>query len=200
MHTIRHVNQLLALNDVPLVEALYGSLLQRKADPDELKFYVGQLRAGYGKAELIADFAASLEVSDGNAAISGLQQHVARQRKLGKSIWRLLGGGRQYQRQLNRLENSLGQVLHEIAGLKRETRQRLEAVEGRSSISPQSGSDANAEPKNHGESLALSPAQSTLEAADYPDRVDLSSESAAVRRIFSELAKEIESANNREPE
>lgn len=189
LHAIRHINQLLALNDLPLVEALYASLLQRQAAPDELEFYVGQLRGGYGKDEMIADFGALPEARVSASTIAGLQEHVAKQSKLRNSLWRSAKRGRKYERQLNRVENSLGQVMQEVAGLKLEARRRLEAVEKGLSLFPGNEPEVSGEVGNQREPEANS-----------TDGVDLSGESATVRRIFRELVKQADSADSQEPE
>jgi len=189
LHAIRHINQLLALNDLPLVEALYASLLQRQAAPDELEFYVGQLRGGYGKAEMIADFGALPEANAGAAAIAGLREHVAKQSKLRNSLWRWARLDRTHERQLNRVENTLGQVMQEVAALKLEARLRLEAVEKGLSLFP-----GNCPEASGGTVSQLEPTAKTAEG------VDMSGESATVRRIFRELVKQVDSADGREPE
>jgi hypothetical protein len=189
LKTIRHVNQLLALNDILLVEALYASLLQRKADPEELEFYVGQLRAGYGKTEMLIDFVALPEAHAGCAAIAGLQEYVMMQAKRQNSIWRSATRARPRERQLNRLENSVGQLLQEIAGLKREARRGLEVMERGLSGLPAGGSDESTGTEGQRGS-----------AVNSPDGVDLSGESAIVRRIFRELLKQADSAERQEPE
>jgi hypothetical protein len=189
LQAIRHINHLLALNDLPLVEALYASVLQRQAAPDELEFYTGQLRAGYGKAEMIADFGALPEANAGAATIAGLQEHVAKQLKNRNSLWRSAGRERKYERQLNRVENSLGQVTQELAALKLEARLRLEAVEKGLRLFP--GNEADVYEQT---GLQREP------EADTTDGVDLSGESAAVRRIFRELVKQVDSAGSQEPE
>jgi hypothetical protein len=179
LHPIRHVNQLLALNDVVLVETLFVGLLNRPATPQELDFYSGQLRAGLGKAEIIVDIAALPEVTAEGLAIPGLQQHIARQKRLRRSIWRFLGRGRQHERRLNSLENSLGQVSQDLEILQREMRQRLEALESRLNSVPADG-----------------PTQNTGALTGQRDDLDLTGVSVAVRRIFREVAREVESANN----
>jgi Domain of unknown function (DUF4214) len=189
LQAIRHINQLLALNDLQLVEALYASLLHRQAAPDELEFYIGQLRGGYGKAEMIADFGALPEADGGAATIAGLQEHVAKQSTLRNSLWRPAERDRKRERQLNRVENSLGQVVHELAALKLEARLRLEAVEKRLRLFRGDEAEVYDRSGPHRE-----PEANTTEG------VDMSSESATVRRIFRELVKQADSANSQEPE
>jgi hypothetical protein len=179
LQTIKHVNQLMALNDAPLVEALFATLLDRKADPDEIDFYVGQLRAGYGKAAMVADFGALPEARAAVAAVSGLHEHMKDQRKERRSLWRRAGRDRASQRQLNRLENSVGQLMLELAVLKRELRQRLSSAD-----------DAR-------EAAAIT-AQPEPEPVGDPAVVDLSGESVAVRRIFREVAVGVAAADKHE--
>jgi hypothetical protein len=182
LQNIRNVDQLLTLDDLPLVEALYARLLRRKATPEELEFYVGQLRSGYGKAELIVDFAALPEMIAKGLPLSGLQKYVARRLKYRRSFWRFSGRARQTESQLNRLENSLGRVLHEVDGMRQEARQRLAALESQLNLA-----------------AGESPAQSTGGSTAPGDEVDLSGVSVAVRRIFREVTREVEAANSPDP-
>lgn len=182
MQNIRNVDQLLALDDLPFVEALYGRLLRRKGTPEELEFYVSQLRSGYGKAEVTVDFAALPEMLAKGLPLSGLQQYVARRRRLRKSIWRFLDRGRQQESQLNRLENSFGRILHEVDGMRQEARQRLAAIESQLNLA-----------------TVEVPAQSTAGSMAPADDVDLSGVSVSVRRIFREVTREVESANSPDP-
>jgi Domain of unknown function (DUF4214) len=182
LHKFRDVDQLLELSDLPLVEALYARLLRRKAEPEELEFYVRRLRSGYGKNQLIVDFAALPEAIAKGHALAGLQQYVARQRRHRHSFWRLLGRGRQYESQLNRLENNLGRVLQELDTMQQETLRRLDAIENQLNLTP-----ADDTPRPVAGSTA------------NPDGVDLSDVSVAARRIFRELTQEIESANSQDP-
>ena len=185
LHTLqkfRDVNQLLGLSDLLLVEALYAGLLQRRADPEELDFYVRRLRCGYGKDQLIVDFAALPEVIAKGVALAGLQRFVARQRRLRRSLWRFLGRGRQHESQLNRLENDLGRVMQEMEAMHQQTNQRLGAIESLLNLAT---ADGTAHP-------AAGPTAN-------PDGVDLSDVSVAVRRIFRKLTQEVESANKRDP-
>jgi Domain of unknown function (DUF4214) len=180
LQNILNVEQLLTLDDLPFVETLYGRLLRRKGTPEELEFYVGELRSGYGKAELLVEFAALPEVIGKNLPLSGLQQFVAKQRRQHNSIWRFMRRGEQ--RQLNRLENSMGRILHELDGMRQEARQRFAAMESQMN---QTGADSAAP-------SAGAPAAPATE-------VDLSGVTVAVRRIFREVSREVESAGSREP-
>jgi hypothetical protein len=182
LQNIRNVDQLLTLDDLPFVEALYGRLLRRKATPEELEFYVGQLRSGYGKAELMVDFAALPEVIAKGLPLSGLQQYVAKRLKDRKSIWRFIGRARQQDSQLNRLENSLGRVLHEVDVMRQAARQRFAALESQLNLA-----------------TADSPSQTASGPTAPPEEVDLSGVSVAVRRIFREVSREVESASHRDP-
>ena len=182
MQNIRNVDQLLTLDDLPFVEALYARLLRRKGTPEELEFYVGQLRGGYGKSALLVDFAALPEMIAKGLPLSGLQQYVAKRLKDRNWIWRLMGRARQQDSQLNRLENSLGRVMHEVESMRQEARQRLAALESQLSLAAADG-----------------PSQTTSGPAAPPEEVDLSGVSIAVRRIFREVSREVESANHRDP-
>jgi len=129
---LRHVDQLLALDDEAFVKALYSSCFGRQPDADELSHHVGELRAGCGKTSLIADFAKFHASAKWRATLPGLKELLAAQGKsLTRGLGRASGSNRQLERQLNRLENGLGLTCHHLAQLERETRQRLTAIENR---------------------------------------------------------------------
>ena len=181
MSTVRHVNQLLALNDVALVESLYITLLNRKPDPEGLEFYVGQLRAGYDKALMIAEFALSPEAESG-LALAGLRQYVDAQTRREKSWWRRISRNRHRESQMNRLENSLGQTLQELGSLKQELRVRFDSIEDK--FDRPSGTSAD--------SAESHPAQN-------PDEAGLAGVPTLAWRIFSELTAAVEAIDKPKP-
>jgi hypothetical protein len=127
LNVIRHVNQLIALNDVALVDSLYRTLLKRKPDPVGMEFYLGQLRAGYSKASMIVDIAASPEAKATGLALPGLKKFIAAQKWRDRSLWRLITRNRE--RQMNRLENNQGRILAAVNALEQEMHRRLEPIE-----------------------------------------------------------------------
>ena len=181
MNVIRHVSQLIALNDVALVDALYRTLLKRLADPDGMEFYVGQLRSGLSKGVVIADFAASPEATAAGLALPGLKKYVDAQKWRARSPLRLIGYGRERETQMHRVENSLGRIISDVDNLTRETHRRLDAIEDRLQLKP--------------ENETSSPAESTMATPGEARAVDLSGVPLMARRIFRELSAAIEAAD-----
>jgi uncharacterized protein DUF4214 len=181
LNVIRHVSQLIALNDVALVDALYRTLLKRTPDPDGMEFYVGQLRSGLSKGIVIADFAASPEATAAGLALPGLHKFIAAQKWRARSPLRIMGYGREREMQMHRLENGLGRLLSEVDGLKRETQRRFEAIEDRLQFTNEGGPPL--------------PVESPMALPGEARAVDLAGVPLMARRIFRELSAAIEAAD-----
>ena len=189
MSVIRHINQLIALNDVALVESLYRTLLKRAPDPDGFEFYVGQLRSGYSKGSLVVAIAASPEARAAGLDLPGLRKFIAAQKWRDRSLWRFIG--RKREMQMNRLENSLGRILSDVDSLKQEVRQRLEAIENKLHLTTFvefEGRDAEVPPAP----LRAGP---TMPPHSEPGEMDLSGVPLVARRIFRELSAAIEAGD-----
>ncbi len=127
---LRHVDQLLALDDEAFVDAIFSSCFGRQPHLEELSHYVGELRAGCGKMSVIAEFAKFHGSATWRATLPGLEELLASQAKAPrKGLGSESGGNRQLERQLNRLENNLGRTCQQFAQLERDTKQRLTAIE-----------------------------------------------------------------------
>ena len=192
MSVVRHVNQLLALHDVALVEALYDTLLKRKADADGLEFYVGQLRSGYGKGLMICEFASSLEAQP-SLDLPGLRRYLRAERARERSLWRRLTRDRHKESQLNRLENSVGQLLQETAALRQEQRSRCDAIED--GLQPEGAttrSSANGLEVASLTPLAPAPPEGPRAGSD---EVDLSGVPMLAWRIYRELSAGVEAVD-----
>lgn len=181
MNVIRHVSQLIALDDVALVDALYRTVLKRKPDPDGMEFYVGQLRSGHSKGSVIADIAASPEARAAGPALPGLRKFIAVQKWRARSPLRLIKFRRQREMQVHRLENSLGRILSDIDSLKQEVRQRFEAIEDRLQLTTEREAPLRAEP--------------TMPLPGDARAVDLSGVPLMARRIYRELSAAIAAAD-----
>jgi hypothetical protein len=188
LSVVRHVDQLIALNDVALVESLYRTLLELPPDPEGMEFYVGQLRAGYDKVLLIAEFAAMPQAQAAGLALPGLQKFIVRQKKREQSLWRRISGNRQHESQLNRLENNIGQVLHELENLKHEMQRRLGAIDDSVHSTPADGGDRDGEMQD-GRHLAP---DATMQPEAAAGELELDGLPPAARKIFSELSAAIE--------
>jgi hypothetical protein len=180
LNVIRHVSQLIALNDNALVDALYRTLLKRAPDPDGMEFYVSQLRSGLSKGIVIADFAASPEASAAGLELPGLQKFIAAQKWRARSPLRMIGYGREREMQMHRLENGLGRLLSDVNDLKRQTQRRFEAIEYRLQLTNEEGPPL--------------PVESTMALPGEARAVDLSGVPLIARRIFRELSAAVEAA------
>ena len=191
MNVIRHVNQLIALNDIALVESLYRTLLKRAPDPDGMEFYVGQLRSGFSKASMVVAIAASPEARAAGLELPGLRKFIAAQKWRDRSLWRLITGKRQREMQMNRLENSLWRILSDVDSLKQEVRQRLEFIEDKLRLT----TDGEVDGRDAEISAAPLPAGRTRPPHGDPGEVDLSGVPLVARRIFRELSAAIEAVD-----
>jgi hypothetical protein len=191
LSVIRHVNQLIALNDVALVESLYRTLLKRAPDPDGMEFYVGQLRAGYSKGSMLVAIAASPETKAAGLELPGLRKFIGAQRRRDRSLWRLISGKRQREMQMNRLENTLGRILNDVAGLEQEVRRRLEAIEEKLQLTTDGKVD------EHDAEIPPGPLRTgpTMPPLGEPGEMDLSGVPLVARRIFRELSAAIEAVD-----
>jgi hypothetical protein len=188
LSVMRHVDQLIALNDAALVEALYRTLLELPPDPEGMEFYVGQLRAGHDKGSLIVEFAAMPQAQAAGLALPGLQQYIVALRKREQSVWRRIRGNRPRERQLNRLENNIGQVLRELEDLKHEMRRRIGAMDDGVRSTSADGVDRVGD--THGGRHL--PQDSTMQPETGVGELDLGGLPPAARKIFSELSAAIE--------
>lgn len=169
MNVIRHVNQLIALDDKALIESLYLTLLRRAPEKEGLDFYLAQLRSGHDKCALIADFASSPEARAVSHSLPGLAEFIKLHRSWKSSVARVIFGYRQRAAQLNRIENALARSRQELDDAVAHIRGRLAAIEGRLSLAADD---------------ALPTASAT---ADPAADIDLSGVPLPARRIFREL-------------
>lgn len=117
MTAIQHVDQLLELHDAAFVDAAYQALLGRAPDPEGMRYYLGRLRAGYGKARVIAQMAESAEAKTGGADLAGLREMVAAEKKASHWLWGLFSRGSRVERQVYRMENQLDRMAQQLARL-----------------------------------------------------------------------------------
>ena len=86
--SVQHADQLLALYDEDFVRCTYLSVLRRPADPAGLATYLGQIRAGTEKEQLIAAMANSSEAQALLAdRLPGLTELVSRVRRSRPNVW-----------------------------------------------------------------------------------------------------------------
>ena len=72
---------LLKRSDIDFVEGVYAALLRRNADKEGLEFYVGRLRAGMRKEQLLAEIASSIEATPTVTSSPAVQDLLRRERR-----------------------------------------------------------------------------------------------------------------------
>lgn len=129
MTSIQHINQLLELHDATFVEAVYQALLGRAPDPEGMHYYLGRLRAGYGKQSVITQLAESVEAKLRKANIPGLQQLVIAQKKTSHWFWGFFFRGKRVEQQVYRLEHELGCIMQQLAIQAADSKARFMRIE-----------------------------------------------------------------------
>ncbi|WP_081072604.1 FkbM family methyltransferase [Burkholderia cepacia] len=130
MDTIEHVDQLLDMHDGAFVQAAYRTLLGREPDLEGLRYYLGRLRQGYEKSDLIAQIATSPEArTNGRAELPGISLVLARKRSANRWYKRLFTGDRHAARQLNRLESELDRLGRQVTRLESECHLRFDRLD-----------------------------------------------------------------------
>jgi hypothetical protein len=124
-----NIDQLLALNDTTFVQGAYLALLAREADPEGLRYYTGRLRAGHAKAEIIAQIAASVELSQQGGELPGLHKITANYHKSRHWFWRIIGRGNRIEQQVYRIENELGRKTQHLVEQQAICASRLDQLE-----------------------------------------------------------------------
>jgi Domain of unknown function (DUF4214) len=198
---VSSANQLFALDDQAFVEALFDSICERVPDAEELSFYLGELRSGRGKAAIIAELAQLQARRDPGFLLPGLEEILATHKKSAR--WGFGGefrGRRRVQRQLNRLENTVGRILQQLSLMEIDTQRRLAKIEGMlteglndlTSKEPLSGESARA-PTADSDAIAEVRAREALTPSE------LAALSPVARQILNEislgLAKTSDSVN-----
>jgi len=125
----RTLNGLLALHDQAFIECAYYTLLGRGPDLEGLDLYLGRLRSGASKLQILADLLLSLEGREHSAELPGLDAVIKRYRRrrlplLGLFFRLFQGEGDEgaAERRMRSLEN-------EIFRLMNESNSRLDRVE-----------------------------------------------------------------------
>jgi hypothetical protein len=91
MQTIRHIDDLLDLQDAAFVEAAYRVLLGRAPDPGGADFYLRRLQSGIEKVRILKELRRSPEGRSRTVRVTGLDVAIRRQERLDSSpLWRLL--------------------------------------------------------------------------------------------------------------
>lgn len=130
MDTIEHVDQLLEMHDGAFIQAAYRALLGREPDLEGLRYYLGRLRLGYDKSDLIAQIATSPEArTNGKAELAGVSLILARKRSANRWYKRLFTGDRRAARQINRLESELDRLGRQVTRLESECHLRFDRLD-----------------------------------------------------------------------
>ncbi|MCX6072947.1 MAG: DUF4214 domain-containing protein [Campylobacterales bacterium] len=74
------LDELLAYHDADFIHCAYITLLGRVPDPEGNRYYLGRIRAGRAKIEIIDQIASSSEAKELSVSILGLQQALGRYR------------------------------------------------------------------------------------------------------------------------
>jgi phage host-nuclease inhibitor protein Gam len=74
------LDELLAYHDADFIHCAYITLLGRVPDPEGIRYYLGRIRAGRAKIEIIDQIASSSEAKALSVSILGLQQALERYR------------------------------------------------------------------------------------------------------------------------
>ena len=123
------IDELLSYHDKQFVSCSYLTLLGRKADPEGMSYYLGRLRAGYGKAKVITQLAESAEAKIIGTELAGLRELVLAQKKADHWFWGFFSRGRRIERQTNRLEYELGRFAQKVHHYHVESSSRFEQLE-----------------------------------------------------------------------
>ncbi|MHB8921477.1 MAG: FkbM family methyltransferase [Halothiobacillus sp.] len=97
---IQHITELFVFNGHTFVAEAYRNLLGREPDEYGLRYYLGRLAMGYGKAAIIAQLARSPECRPRDE-IKGLKQLLAEEKRGNHWLWGLFGRGRRMEKILN---------------------------------------------------------------------------------------------------
>lgn len=108
------IDELLSYYDEQFVRCAYLTLLGRKSDPEGTQYYLGRLRAGYGKAKVITQLAESSEAKTFRADLAGLRELIVAQKKADHWFWGFFSRGSRIERQANLLEYELGQIAQQV--------------------------------------------------------------------------------------
>ena len=84
--TIQHITELFSLDGSEFLIECYYNLLRRKPDEHGLKYYLGRLAQGHGKASVIAQLAKSSECRP-HDEIRGLKQLIAEEKRASNWFW-----------------------------------------------------------------------------------------------------------------
>jgi hypothetical protein len=123
------LHDLLALRDQPFIECAYRTILGRAPDPDGFGFYLGRLRRGMPKLQILADLSLSPERKEYAAELPGLDIAIRRYRRM-KLPWvgwlfKLLNSGKGN----HPVERKLRGVETQLFSLREESNRRFDQIE-----------------------------------------------------------------------
>jgi hypothetical protein len=191
---IQDVGRLLSLQGDEFVQAVYRSILKRAPDPEGLRYYVGRLRAGFGKSSVIAQIASSAEARAVNAGSEGLARLVRRHRRAKYLHWHWFGLPRRIPLALSRLDKVF---LEGVENLKRLPRKIDETLRKRVGMPERGLDDESARRERNSEEGGFVPRgggakRSLIEKINFPSGKDGSSMIAEIEarvRASSEVAE-----------
>lgn len=124
----RTIDELLGHFDAAFVYCSYITLLGREPDPEGMAYYLGRLRSGYSKSELIAQIALSSEGRNCEKPLKGLDELLARQRRAQHWFWRRFSRSDRLERQCNRLEYTVERVANQLLLLENDMGDHLDRL------------------------------------------------------------------------
>lgn len=119
MNEIHHVDQLLALHDRAFVEGAYRWILGRPSDEGGMEHYLGRVREGDDKIQIVTEFARSEEGKKRVRNLPGLPELMLTASRRGLRGWLFSARRRNAMeiRRTARMENDIGRVLSHVDGL-----------------------------------------------------------------------------------
>jgi hypothetical protein len=111
---IQHITELFSFDGETFVIEVYRYLLGRDPDESGLRYYLGRLALGYGKAGVVIQLAKSPECRPHNELI-GLKPFLAEQRRAGHWLWGRWNRHAQMARIWQSGITGLGQIVQQLA-------------------------------------------------------------------------------------
>lgn len=115
MPMIRHASQLLELHGAAFLQHTYQALLGRDPDAEGNDYYLGRLRSGHGKLNVIAQIARSPECRARNLAMPGLPELIAEDARARHWLWGWFSRNQRLVNNCERLEWQLGKIERQLA-------------------------------------------------------------------------------------
>lgn len=123
--TASTIDELLELHGFAFVVEVYRILLGRAPEPKGLQNYLARLRAGDSKRTIIAQIANSSEAKLRKTLLPGLHKLVMAHNRSSHWLWGFIFRGGRAEREIHRMENTLGSMSSAITQLVIEANTRM---------------------------------------------------------------------------